>query len=185
MPRRGFHAGWRELRLGRQAWQLHFFCWFSCSLRRGAPVEASQHLQRGLEESSVGVSLWGSPAACLWAVRALGSAALPCYTPGARGSPRLCPPRAIPALLGDRTELAAPHESLSHTSPDPGQGWQTQLGPSKVWLAPASGVALTGLPCFVTPDLARDLANDIMTLVSLGVGPPLAFAASCAGITWL
>lgn len=29
-----------------------------------------------------------------------------------------------------------------------------------------TGVALTGLSCFVTPDLARDLANDIMTLVS-------------------
>ncbi|XP_045155977.1 AP-3 complex subunit delta-1 [Echinops telfairi] len=27
-----------------------------------------------------------------------------------------------------------------------------------------TGVALTGLSCFVTPDLARDLANDIMTL---------------------
>uniref|UniRef100_A0A4W6G367 AP-3 complex subunit delta-1 n=1 Tax=Lates calcarifer TaxID=8187 RepID=A0A4W6G367_LATCA len=31
-----------------------------------------------------------------------------------------------------------------------------------------TGVALTGLSCFVTPDLARDLANDIMTLVSHG-----------------
>lgn len=31
-----------------------------------------------------------------------------------------------------------------------------------------TGVALTGLSCFVTPDLARDLANDIMTLVSNG-----------------
>lgn len=30
-----------------------------------------------------------------------------------------------------------------------------------------TGVALTGLSCFVTPDLARDLANDIMTLVRL------------------
>jgi hypothetical protein len=29
-----------------------------------------------------------------------------------------------------------------------------------------SGVALTGLACFVSPDLARDLANDIMSLVS-------------------
>ncbi|KFZ48783.1 AP-3 complex subunit delta-1, partial [Antrostomus carolinensis] len=29
-----------------------------------------------------------------------------------------------------------------------------------------TGVALTGLSCFVTPDLARDLANDIMTLMS-------------------
>lgn len=29
-----------------------------------------------------------------------------------------------------------------------------------------AGVALNGLACFVSPDLARDLANDIMTLVS-------------------
>ncbi|KAK2502389.1 hypothetical protein MC885_019570, partial [Smutsia gigantea] len=29
-----------------------------------------------------------------------------------------------------------------------------------------TGVALTGLSCFVTPDLARDLANDIMTLMA-------------------
>ena len=29
-----------------------------------------------------------------------------------------------------------------------------------------AGVALNGLSCFITPDLARDLANDIMTLVS-------------------
>ncbi|XP_014651510.1 PREDICTED: AP-3 complex subunit delta-1 isoform X1 [Ceratotherium simum simum] len=29
-----------------------------------------------------------------------------------------------------------------------------------------TGAALTGLSCFVTPDLARDLANDIMTLMS-------------------
>ncbi|XP_028855658.1 AP-3 complex subunit delta-1 isoform X3 [Denticeps clupeoides] len=29
-----------------------------------------------------------------------------------------------------------------------------------------TGVALTGLSCFVTPDLARDLASDIMTLMS-------------------
>jgi len=28
-----------------------------------------------------------------------------------------------------------------------------------------AGVALNGLACFVSPDLARDLANDIMTLV--------------------
>lgn len=39
-----------------------------------------------------------------------------------------------------------------------------------------TGVALTGLSCFVTPDLARDLANDIMTLVSLCVpAPPFPF----------
>lgn len=35
-----------------------------------------------------------------------------------------------------------------------------------------TGVALTGLSCFVTPDLARDLANDIMTLVSKSWGVP-------------
>ena len=29
-----------------------------------------------------------------------------------------------------------------------------------------AGVALSGLACFITSDLARDLANDIMTLVS-------------------
>ena len=30
-----------------------------------------------------------------------------------------------------------------------------------------AGVALNGLSCFLSPDLARDLANDIMTLVCL------------------
>ena len=55
-----------------------------------------------------------------------------------RGTALASVPPEPSQLLGDRTELAAPHESLSHTSPDPGQGWQTQLGPSKVWLAPAS-----------------------------------------------
>jgi len=30
-----------------------------------------------------------------------------------------------------------------------------------------AGVALNGLSCFMTPDLARDLANDIFALVSL------------------
>jgi len=30
-----------------------------------------------------------------------------------------------------------------------------------------AGLALSGLSCFVSPDLARDLANDIMTLVSV------------------
>ena len=30
-----------------------------------------------------------------------------------------------------------------------------------------AGVALNGLSCFLTPDLARDLANDIMTLVNI------------------
>lgn len=29
-----------------------------------------------------------------------------------------------------------------------------------------AGLALSGLSCFVSHDLARDLANDIMTLVS-------------------
>jgi len=29
-----------------------------------------------------------------------------------------------------------------------------------------AGVALSALACFISPDLARDLANDIMTLVS-------------------
>ena len=30
-----------------------------------------------------------------------------------------------------------------------------------------AGLALSGLSCFVTPDIARDLANDVLTLVSL------------------
>ncbi|KAF3834837.1 hypothetical protein F7725_027395 [Dissostichus mawsoni] len=34
-----------------------------------------------------------------------------------------------------------------------------------------TGVALTGLSCFVTPDLARDLANDIMTLYPESLRP--------------
>lgn len=29
-----------------------------------------------------------------------------------------------------------------------------------------AGVSLSGFACFVTPDLARDLANDVMSLVS-------------------
>ena len=29
-----------------------------------------------------------------------------------------------------------------------------------------SGVAMSGLACFVTPDLARDLSNDVMTLLT-------------------
>lgn len=29
-----------------------------------------------------------------------------------------------------------------------------------------AGAALSGLSCFLTPDLARDLAGDIMTLVN-------------------
>ena len=30
-----------------------------------------------------------------------------------------------------------------------------------------AGLALDGLGCFMTPDLARDLANDVLTLVSI------------------
>ena len=30
-----------------------------------------------------------------------------------------------------------------------------------------SGLALNGLACFVTPDIARDLANDVLTIVSI------------------
>lgn len=30
-----------------------------------------------------------------------------------------------------------------------------------------AGVALSGLSCFISADLSRDLANDIMTLVNL------------------
>lgn len=30
-----------------------------------------------------------------------------------------------------------------------------------------AGVALSGLSCFISADLSRDLANDIMTLVSV------------------
>ncbi len=29
-----------------------------------------------------------------------------------------------------------------------------------------AGLALTGLACFITPDLARDLANDVLALMS-------------------
>lgn len=29
-----------------------------------------------------------------------------------------------------------------------------------------SGVAMSGLACFVTPDLARDLSHDVMTLLT-------------------
>ena len=29
-----------------------------------------------------------------------------------------------------------------------------------------TGIALSGLSCFITPDLARDLANEILTLVN-------------------
>lgn len=45
-----------------------------------------------------------------------------------------------------------------------------------------AGVALSGLSCFISADLSRDLANDIMTLVSsrgssmdaMKIGPGLA-----------
>lgn len=30
-----------------------------------------------------------------------------------------------------------------------------------------AGVSLSGFACFITPDLARDLANDVMSLVSV------------------
>ena len=30
-----------------------------------------------------------------------------------------------------------------------------------------AGVALSGLSCFLTPDLARDLANDVTNLVGI------------------
>lgn len=77
--------------------------------------------------------------------------------------------------LGDSEDLAVPCYSSA---------WQGHGGPGDACLAPApnplpplqdlsspsqydTGVALTGLSCFVTPDLARDLANDIMTLVSV------------------
>jgi len=41
--------------------------------------------------------------------------------------------------------------------------WSQDLSSQNMYDA---GVALNGLACFVSPDLARDLANDIMTLVS-------------------
>lgn len=69
---------------------------------------------------------------------------------------------------------------LLHVTPRAGRGMGTQE--MRAWRPPLTlslpfqdlsspsqydtGVALTGLSCFVTPDLARDLANDIMTLVS-------------------
>ena len=31
-----------------------------------------------------------------------------------------------------------------------------------------AGAAMVGLSCFISPDLARDLANDIMNMVRLG-----------------
>ena len=30
-----------------------------------------------------------------------------------------------------------------------------------------AGVAMVGLSCFISPDLARDLANDIMNMVQI------------------
>nr|CAD7424669.1 unnamed protein product [Timema monikensis] len=43
-----------------------------------------------------------------------------------------------------------------------------------------AGLALSGLSCFISPDLARDLANDIMTLVScfIAVGPKITLLPS-------
>lgn len=82
--------------------------------------------------------------------------------------------RATPLLVTVRI-------CLLHGTPQAGRGMGTQVMSS--WHLPLTlslpfqdlsspsqydtGVALTGLSCFVTPDLARDLANDIMTLVSL------------------
>ena len=40
------------------------------------------------------------------------------------------------------------------------------LGANSVY---ETGVALNGLSCFITPDLARDLANDILALVRLRI----------------
>lgn len=40
------------------------------------------------------------------------------------------------------------------------------------------GIALSSLSCFVTPDLARDLVNDIVNLVSFRtIGEEIAFLA--------
>lgn len=36
-----------------------------------------------------------------------------------------------------------------------------------------AGVALSGLSCFISADLSRDLANDIMTLVSFAQIMPI------------
>lgn len=36
-----------------------------------------------------------------------------------------------------------------------------------------AGVALSGFACFITPDLARDLANDVMSLVCTMYDPIL------------
>lgn len=38
-----------------------------------------------------------------------------------------------------------------------------------------AGVALSGLSCFISADLSRDLANDIMTLVSINYNSILIF----------
>lgn len=46
-----------------------------------------------------------------------------------------------------------------------------------------AGVALSGLSCFISTDLSRDLANDIMTLVRDGIG--LAFRCKYYQILWL
>lgn len=43
-----------------------------------------------------------------------------------------------------------------------------------------AGVALSGLSCFISADLSRDLANDIMTLVSISHD----FAAKCHIKNW-
>lgn len=42
-----------------------------------------------------------------------------------------------------------------------------------------AGVSLSGFACFVTPDLARDLANDVMSLVSVMKWDPRDFEINC------
>ena len=44
-----------------------------------------------------------------------------------------------------------------------------------------TSAALNGLACFLYPDLARDIANDIMTLVSCGASCPPPPACSWQG----
>lgn len=166
-------------------------------------MEASQHLRRGLEESSVGVSPCGGP--LLRASGRSGPWVLQlCHVTHLERGAALASVPPEPSQLFLVTErnwllLMNPCPTCLQTQ---GRAVGHSWGPARCGRRPPltltfpfqdlsspsqydTGVALTGLSCFVTPDLARDLANDIMTLVSLGVGPPLAFAASCAGITWL
>ena len=162
-------------------------------------MEASQHLRRGLEESSVGVSPCGGP--LLRASGRSGPWVLQlCHVTHLERGAALASVPPEPSQLFLVTErnwllLMNPCPTCLQTQ---GRAVGHSWGPARCGRRPPltltfpfqdlsspsqydTGVALTGLSCFVTPDLARDLANDIMTLVSLGVGPPLAFAASCAG----